>query len=106
MARLKIKARVFDSLDSRTIEVRGQTARCLLALVEAGARGVTAAEVSSWALRLAAYCWDLQRKHGLLVEMERESHPGGWHGRHILRTRVEILTDDPPPAALAQKEAA
>jgi hypothetical protein len=69
--------------------VRGQTARTLLALHKAGQEGVTAQEVSSWALRLAAYVLEL-RKRDLKIQTIRESHPGGWHGRYVLHTSVEI----------------
>jgi Winged helix domain len=72
--------------------IRGQTARALLALVEAGERGVTALECSTWAYRLAADCYDLRRDHGLAIRCDREEHPGGWHGRHVLETPVEIVS--------------
>jgi hypothetical protein len=78
--------------DGRRFEVRGQTARCLVALVGAGDRGVTALEVSTWALRFAAYTYDLRTKHGLNIQTLREEHPGGWHGRHALRTQVRIVS--------------
>ena len=58
------------------IVVRGQTARALIALKKAGASGITAQEVSSWALRLAAYVMEL-RRCGLDVETVRETHRGG-----------------------------
>ena len=28
---------------------------------------------------------------GLTIRTEREEHPGGWHGRHVLETPVRIL---------------
>lgn len=71
--------------------VYGQTARTLLALQEAGPKGCTALEVSSWALRFAAYCHDLKHRHGLSIRTEREEHDGGWHGRHVLETPVDIV---------------
>lgn len=71
--------------------VAGQTARALLALVKAGPRGVTALEVSSWALRFAAYTFELRHDHHLDIETVREEHDGGWHGRHVLRTPVRIV---------------
>jgi hypothetical protein len=70
--------------------VTGQTAKALMALHRAGAAGVTALEVSTWAYRFAAYCFDL-RKHGLDIETVRESHEGGWHGRHVLHTPVRLV---------------
>ncbi len=71
--------------------VRGQTGKSLRALVNAGDKGVTALEVTCWALRFAAYCHDLRHKHGLTIETLREDHDGGWHGRHVLRSPVTIL---------------
>lgn len=73
------------------LRVSGQTARALLALVAAGPRGVTALEVSSWALRFAAYTFELRHLYRLNIETIREDHAGGWHGRHVLRTQVRIV---------------
>jgi hypothetical protein len=70
--------------------VGGQTAKALRALVAAGPRGVTAQEVAEWAYRFSAYCFDLRRKHGLEIETLHEIHPGGWHGRHVLRSVVTL----------------
>lgn len=77
----------------RTIvrEVRGQTAKALLALAEAGDRGVTALECGTWAYRLAAYTHFLRRDYGLSIRTDREDHEGGWHGRHVLETPVRIV---------------
>jgi hypothetical protein len=90
--RIIVIARIWDASGARVFEVRGQSPRTLLALVEAGGRGVTALECSTWAFRLAAYCYDLRRDHGLVIRCDREEHPGGWHGRHVLETPVEIVT--------------
>lgn len=76
---------------SRPFSIRGQTAKALIALVDAGDRGATALEAANWAYRLAAYCYELRTRYGLVVRTEREEHPGGWHGRHILETPVKIL---------------
>jgi hypothetical protein len=70
--------------------VRGQMAKALRALVEAGDSGITALEVSSWAYRLGGYVYFLRHLHGLVIEMQRESHEGGWHGRYVLRSKVAI----------------
>jgi hypothetical protein len=67
----------------------GQTAKAIRALVLAGKQGVTALEVATWAFRLAAYC-HCMRKHGLDIETIRETHEGGWHGRHVLHTAVRL----------------
>lgn len=85
-----VHATLFEFGYSRNITVKGQTAQALLALVEAGPRGVTALEAATWAYRFAAYCHDLRRKHGLCIRTDRESHPGGWHGRHVLESDVRI----------------
>jgi hypothetical protein len=80
----------------RRFIVRGQTAKALIALVAGGDRGATALEVSTWALRFAAYCHLLRRDFGLSIRTEREDHPGGWHGRHVLETPVRmVLVADP-----------
>lgn len=70
--------------------MRGQTAKALIALVNGGDRGVTALEVATWAYRFAAYCHDLRTRYALAIRTEREEHPGGWHGRHVLETPVTI----------------
>lgn len=85
--------------DGRRFEVRGQTAKALAALVDAGDKGVTALDVSTWAYRFAAYCFDLRTKHGLEIVTLREDHPGGWHGRHALRTPVRIVSVERKEAA-------
>ena len=72
----------------------GQAAKALVALVAAGQRGITALECDTWAYRLAAYCHALRRDWGLVIRTEREDHPGGWHGRHILETPVRIIAND------------
>ncbi len=90
-AKLKISASTTTKDGQRQFTVAGQKARALLALVEAGPNGRTALEVSSWGLRFAAYCFFLRRDHDLQIITEREDHPGGWHGRHVLIDKVDIL---------------
>jgi len=87
----KVTARVTTPDGFRTIIVTGQTARALLALVEAGSKGCTALELSSWALRLAAYTHTLRHDHGLSITTEHEGHDGGWHGRHSLLDHVTVI---------------
>ena len=77
--------------DGLAFTVKGQTAKALRALVEAGVAGVTALEVATWALRLAAYVHDLRKRHGLAIETLREGHEGGWHGRYVLRAAVRLV---------------
>jgi hypothetical protein len=86
----------------RPFIVRGQLAKALIALVGGGDRGVSALEVATWAYRFAAYCHFLRTRHGLAIRTEREEHPGGWHGRHVLETPVRIvLVSDPEQVAEA-----
>lgn len=77
--------------EDQPFTVTGQTARTLLALIKAGAAGVTAIEISSWAFRLSHYVMVLRHKHRLAIPMFWEAHEGGKHGRYILRSTVTIL---------------
>lgn len=86
----KIVNRIFKS-KGRAFSLTGQNARCLTALIESGNRGITALEMSSWALRLAAYVHILRSEYLLEIETITEPHPGGHHGRYILRDEVEII---------------
>lgn len=102
-SRLRVVAEALDGSGpdggNRPFTTVGQTARTLLALNDARPHGRTALEVSTWALRFAAYCHDLKRKHGLVIVTEREAHPGGWHGRHHLVTPVRIVSVETGRAA-------
>jgi hypothetical protein len=89
--RLTVTARTWDNGTARQFEVRGQTARALVALAESGERGVAALESSTRAFRLAAYCYVLRHDHGLAIRCDRDEDPGGWQGRHVLETPVEIV---------------
>ncbi len=75
--------------------VTGQTAKALAALMAAGAQGVTALEVNSWAYRLGAYVHELRHRHGLAIETQREPHEGGWHGRYVLHSPVSTMEPTP-----------
>lgn len=90
MARVRVHATAFHPSHVSRFSVTGQTAKALLALIEAGPRGITALEADAWAYRLAAYCHVLRQRHGLSIRTEREPHPGGWHGRYVLETPVQI----------------
>jgi hypothetical protein len=101
-ARLYVEAIALAPEGDRPFVVRGQTAKALIALVNSGACGVTALEVATWAFRFAAYCHDLRNRYGLAIRTEREEHPGGWHGRHVLETPVTIrFVADPEQEAVA-----
>lgn len=75
------------------VVIKGREAETILALVEAGSRGVTSLDVSraGWAYRLAAYVHRLKTDYGISIETRRERHDGGSHGRYFLRSAVEIL---------------
>ncbi|HQT11744.1 hypothetical protein [Reyranella sp.] len=88
--RLYVEAVALAPEGDRPFVVRGQTAKALIALVNSGDRGVTALEAATWAYRLAAYTHDLRTRYGLAIRTEREEHPGGWHGRHVLETPVTL----------------
>lgn len=101
-ARLYVEAIALAPGGDRLFVVRGQTAKALIALVNGGDRGVTALEVATWAYRLAAYCYELRIRCGLAIRTDREEHPGGWHGRHVLETPVTIrFVADPEQEAEA-----
>ncbi len=76
----------------------GQTLYCL---VVAGERGITAAEVSNWALRLAGYVYDLRHKHGLNIQAAQEPNTNGigTHARYILQSDVQIIEIQQPKGA-------
>jgi hypothetical protein len=40
------------------------------------------------------------RKFGVVIETKHENHDGGWHGRFVLHTPVEIVTTNPAPPSL------
>ncbi len=54
-SRQVIHATVAELGYSRNNTVKGQTAKALLALVEAGSKGVTALEAATWAYRLTEW---------------------------------------------------
>ena len=91
---MKRRTVIITGPDGKAISATGQVARALRALVQAGARGVTALEISSWALRLSHYIFVLRTRHALVIETIREPHGDGadgrWHGRYVLRSPVTI----------------
>ena len=82
------------SRERRIIVTGRRYIQALKALVDAGPRGVTALEMSSWALRLGHYIFILRRTHGLLIETLREDHDGGTHARYRLISDVNIVETD------------
>ena len=89
--RTKIRARILP--DGEVFTATGQEARTLLLLHTKGIDGVVAYDFAGGPpFRLAAYVWSLKRKHGLTIETKHDLHDGGWHGRFVLHTPLEIAT--------------
>lgn len=87
----KVRA-VFTVLENqpRKLFLTGREAQTLGWLALKGEAGVTALEVSTWALRLAAYVHLLRHKHNLAIVTAREPHEGGEHARYALAVKVDI----------------
>ena len=83
--------------EEQTHFVKGRNAQALLWLMHKGEGGVTALEVSSWALRLGAYVFVLRRHYGLSIITLREPHEGGNHARYVLRQAIELTEIIPQP---------
>ena len=101
MGKLTVRARVFQGdglFDFRDIVATGRYAQTLKALIDAGDKGVTALEISSWALRLSHYI-DVLRKdsryllniHTELEEHEFQGMGAGRHARYRILDRVELI---------------
>ena len=66
-------------------------------LVEKGQAGVVAYDFRGGPpFRLPAYTWSLGRNFGLVIETRREAHDGGWHGRFVLHTQIEVIAIHDP----------
>lgn len=88
-----LTVKTFHNGKDKTFELKGQKARMLQALIKAGSIGVTALELSNtWAFRTSAYVHDLRNPpYNLDIQMIKEPHDGGWHGRYILHSYAEIV---------------
>ena len=87
-----LNAKAYFEKESKFFNLRGQKARTLFALIQAGTDGITSLEISSWAFRTSAYIHELRNDpYNLDIQTIREEHRGGWHARYILHTSVEIL---------------
>lgn len=94
--RKRVTARVIEPDGVRLVEPSGRDAQTLEALISAGRQGITALDLSSWAVRLSHYIFKLRRTYGLAIDMIEESHGGefpGKHGRYFLRSQVELLRE-------------
>lgn len=93
-----------DDASERLQSLKGQYARTLRALIQAGPKGITALEVAkTWALRLSHYVHILRRDHGLTIALSWEPHDGaagpGRHGRYTLQTAARLIEGDEAEAA-------
>jgi len=93
--RLKLTFQISRPEGLEIITLNGQYARTLVALIDSRKNGITALELSSWALRLSHYIFILRTEYSLNIEMKREEHDGvagpGWHGRYFLHTPAAVL---------------
>ena len=100
--RFKVTARILP--DGQPFTATGQEGRTLYLLQQKASCGVVAYDFCGGPpFRLPAYTWSLMRKFGLNIETRRELHVGGWHGRFVLHTPIQIIaTDDPEKSQLAR----
>ena len=89
--KLTAKFRLNKNSQIREFVLNGRDCQALIALVEAKQKGVTALGISSWALRLSAYIFNLRKECGLDIITNTEPHDGGHHGRYTLQDDVKIL---------------
>lgn len=88
--KLSVKFALTNHLTTKTAV--GREAETLLALVNAGPRGITSLETfkAGWAVRLGAYVFDLKAM-GVQIVTARENHEGGNHARYSLASPVTII---------------
>ena len=89
MAKIKATFRIGAGL---AITAIGREAQTIIALVDAGPKGITSLETfyAGWAVRLGAYIFDLKAM-GVPIRSTREAHDGGKHARYFLAEPVEII---------------
>lgn len=83
---------VFRISSGPLVTATGREAQTIIALVEAGTKGITSLETfkAGWAVRLGAYIFDL-RGFGVPIETTREPHDGGNHARYKLSGPVTLI---------------
>ena len=93
--KLELMARIYDDPEGpRVIRVRGQVARAHRTLVRRGDGGASRLEAmdDGCSHRFSTYVDLLRGRERLTVVTVRESGTGDvWWGRHVLRTRVELV---------------
>lgn len=79
--------------EGREFVICNKPAMVLRELINHKNKGRTALELSNtWALRLSEYIRQLRHDYGIHIEMVREDHEGGWHGRYFLRSDVKFIS--------------
>ncbi len=89
--KLTAKFSLNKNSQEKVFVLNGRECQTLIALVKARQKGITALEISCWALRLAAYVFSLKRDLSLNIITTVEPHNGGNHGRYILQDNIKIL---------------
>jgi len=80
----------------RNIRLVGRFAQTAEALIKAGPRGVTALDLSSWAVRLSHYIFILRKDYGVDITTKMEPHDGpfpGRHGRYVLKSPLHLVEE-------------
>lgn len=78
--------------DGRKLTVSAsRCAQTIDALFRAKNRGINAAELSSWALKLNCYIYKLRHKYGFIIETQRVDFVGGWYAQYVLKTPLESV---------------
>ena len=99
--RFEVTARILP--DAMPFTLRGQEAKTLLTLNNLRNQGVTVFDFQGGVgYRLAAYVHTLANRRFLNIEMAREKHDGGWHGRWFLKSQIEIISVVDPNAQKAK----
>ena len=80
----------FMHQDQAPIQVSGKVERTLMAVIFAGAEGITARRCGPWAYRLAAFIHVLRLRHELEIMMCRIQTGRSWHGSYSLESPVII----------------
>jgi hypothetical protein len=83
---------VFRIASGPSLTATGREAQTIIALVDAGAKGITSLETfkAGWAVRLGAYVFDLKAM-GVPIRAIREPHDGGSHARYFIGDQVELI---------------
>jgi len=88
--------KVFELSGERTFTLCGKEAQILTELIDRGPEGLTALDLRVWTTRLANYITEYRNRQGLSIETKTEKNTGqfgGSHGRYILRSLVDAVTE-------------